>query len=691
MTTSTENVSAAPASRFDKLTELLTGSPTTPRAQRLQHHLKASRPRNAMLAVVLHACARFERGLLLSDLEARMLHVVRRANSNEDLKRFGRIYQALSSEQRSTFFPRQLAELPIDHSYTEAQFTADLKALVPELLKQPNFRKVDVSQLDADGRVPPDDAFHQAVEHYGHGMVHFTAATAAPEARQAQDSWATVRAVSFKCVRESSEWSNSCEPFFALAGSSDLGPETTYRSQIFGDTDVGDVSPFYADAFAFNGPFDKAVMVEVEIWEKDQGDGWDTLRNAMIEMSCACFSGACEMVVTGGLAPVAAVFALAGIVTAILAGVFGACNDDFQINQELTWDRAALLAASGTLVKVLYDPGGKAGAFEITFAISVSGVPNVRPTLPYPFPEPVVLVLADSAAAWASGVLSVYQPAKQIIGTFDGALMGMTSVLDVGFQTVVVEWPDTAVDVVSTIGVAAPGSCPVDIQVQSSGGPGARYQGWTGEGWADAPAILVNGTYWYRANVSRATTLYAKTYRQGEADASPFTLYAYLGPRDIPVAPSPPFPFPEVVTLVQAATPEGWGQAMLGADAPPHPEMGGTFDAATASMTSVVSTGLQSIVMKWEQGTAASAISILALVGSSASLVTPAISGNDQRSKYQGWDGTAWVDGPAVECKGVHWYRCVVTALGTFFAKTYRQSTTGVAPFTIHAFVAAPS
>jgi hypothetical protein len=362
-----------PVSRFEKLEELLTGTPEDRRSQRAQRHLKASRPRNTMLWLMLHTCARFDRRLPLSDLETRILQTLRRANGDDDLRQLGHIYQDLSPQQRATFFPDQLATLPIKRRYTQDDFREDLKTLVPELLKQPNFRKVDVSELDAEGRVPHNEAFQKATEQFGHSVIQFTAA-AGPEARQIEDQSAKIKAVSFQCVRESSEWSNSCEPFFALAGSSDLGSETTHRSQIFSDVDKGENHFFYDTAFAFDGPFDKSVMVEVEIWEKDQGDGWDAVSEAMHDMALACFSGACEMALT--FPPAAAVFALASLVSSILSHVFGSCNDDFQINQELTWDRNALLAAAGTNVKVLYDPGGSAGAFEITFAVSVSTDPG---------------------------------------------------------------------------------------------------------------------------------------------------------------------------------------------------------------------------------------------------------------------------------------------------------------------------
>lgn len=394
MTTS-ENISplnTASTARFDRLTELLTSTPVAPRVQQVQQRLRANRPYNAMLALVLHSCARFEQGLPLSDLESKMLLAVRRCNSEEELKQFGLIYQQLSAEQRAAVFPDRFASLPITQSYSQADFSEDLKTLVPQLLKQPNVRTVDVSQLDVDGRLPDDAAFRQATEQYGHGLIQFTAANA-PEAPQVEDQWratrrscpiaptAKIKLVSFTCQRESYEWSNSCEPFFGVGGSSDLVAQTTYRSQVFRDVDRGETHNFDRDAYAFDGPFDKAIMVEVEIWEKDQGDGWDSLSNALQQIGLACLEGACEVAIQSP--PAAAIVVLAGIAMSILAGVFGACHDDFQINQSVTWDENALWAVAGREVTVSYDPGGRPGAFDIKFGITASNQPFPTPGVYY--------------------------------------------------------------------------------------------------------------------------------------------------------------------------------------------------------------------------------------------------------------------------------------------------------------------
>jgi hypothetical protein len=95
---------AADAARFTRLAELFSPDPVEPRAQKVRQQLLRSRSRNGMLALLLHASARFTQGLPLSDLETNMLKIVRRCNNDDQIKQFGQIYQQLSAAQRSAFF-----------------------------------------------------------------------------------------------------------------------------------------------------------------------------------------------------------------------------------------------------------------------------------------------------------------------------------------------------------------------------------------------------------------------------------------------------------------------------------------------------------------------------------------------------------------------------------------------------------
>jgi len=341
----------------------------------------------------------------------------------------------------------------------------------------------------------------------------------------------------------------------------------------------------------------------------------------------------------------------------------------------------------GAVYQICYAVGMEDWCLDAT--VEAQGGPDVMPTPPYPFQDRVTAILTDTAEAWARSVLSLYKPSTSIQGHFDATKRSMTSVQEASLQSVVIEWADSAADVVSIIAVVGGGAAVVDIKIYTPDQPPLEYQGWNGTTWADGPATAQNDVYWYRARVTRAQTLYAKTYRQGEVGTLPFTLYAYVV-TELATAPTLPFPFPNADSLkpVLADSEDAWVRGVLGINKSAPNGLIGTFVEGTNSVSSEVNNSLQSIVVDWGEDCSVGAVSVLAVVGQGAPMVRAEAHSADGNSRYKGWNGTAWVEGVATPQNGVYWYRAVVPRARTWFAKSYLQQGVELsAPFSIFAYL----
>ena len=162
----------------------------------------------------------------------------------------------------------------------------------------------------------------------------------------------------------------------------------------------------------------------------------------------------------------------------------------------------------------------------------------------------------------------------------------MTSVEEASLQSVVIELADFAAEIVVSI-IAVVGGCGRRRYQDLYARPTAtQIPGLERATWADGPATAQNDVYWYRARVTRAQTLFAKTYRQGEVGTLPFTLYAYVV-TELATAPTLPFPFPDADSLkpVLADFEDAWVRGVLGINKSSPNGLIGTFVEGTNSVS----------------------------------------------------------------------------------------------------------
>lgn len=326
--------------RSDRIRELL-NSPLS--SSSVAKKICKSRPRNALLGVVFHACARFEQGLPLSDLEESILNRLGKILSDEELRENGLIYQAMAQANRTEMFPDEIASLPLESSYTEKEFGEYLRTIiVPELLLQPNIRIVDPKKV-ASGEIPnpeEDESFLMAMREYGHGSIAYYSPPTDLEARSTMSVKLTLDR--FKCTDESNEWSPSDEIFWAIASSSDLGYKNDYRSQVFDNVDAGDTIKFDTGAVLFQGSLDKALMYNIECWEEDLGTGYEKIADVMYDIADRCLE-TCQTLSDSHETELAmGVAALGSIVSSVLGAVFGSFENDLVKSREWAWNQEAL-------------------------------------------------------------------------------------------------------------------------------------------------------------------------------------------------------------------------------------------------------------------------------------------------------------------------------------------------------------
>jgi len=112
----------------------------------------------------------------------------------------------------------------------------------------------------------------------------------------------------------------------------------------------------------------------------------------------------------------------------------------------------------------------------------------------------------------------------------------------------------------------------------------------------------------------------------------------------------------------------------------------------TSTLVSQDETGekfYQTLLARWEDASNVGRVSILAVMGPAASTTEPQIELPAGALRYQGWSGSAWVDGPATPQNGVYWYRCMVTQASALHVRSLRQAEAFADAYLVYAYLSA--
>ena len=319
------------------------------RAAKKRSKLVANRHRNWLIAVTTLACAKAKANQSLSDLEQ---HIVKSLRSKEVGERLisamAHVHAVTPAAQKRLVFPDRFAELKTTDSISFSDLAKEAPDLVRQTLQGPNVRVLDIDAIHA-GRIrlreqmtlPP-----ASLDRYGSSVLRAVvadppAAGGTPMAGAAIANRYTIKASSFRCLEESSEWSDSDEVYW-LFGSVAKGFEMTNGTKTYNGVDAGEALNLENDEGCFWGmdcqphTFPEGDIGTVAtLIEHDEGDQSDVLEGWTI-----AFTSATGVLTAAGVtAWVAAVVAAVGAVGAFFIELLA---DDHIADASWTFNKASI-------------------------------------------------------------------------------------------------------------------------------------------------------------------------------------------------------------------------------------------------------------------------------------------------------------------------------------------------------------
>lgn len=193
--------------RLERLNASLSGTPRVRGEEsRGERRLRMNRSSNLLVGVLLHAAARQDEGLALTDLEQRLLKTATTLLPEKELPAFGQAYRDACARGPVAVLPEAITSRPMESGFSKADLKAALPALAEEICAQPNVQIIDVSKRD----MADSDEFAAALGEYGRGVTILTGPRPAADTQGVLNE-VRVRMEKFDCLKESGEISGSDE------------------------------------------------------------------------------------------------------------------------------------------------------------------------------------------------------------------------------------------------------------------------------------------------------------------------------------------------------------------------------------------------------------------------------------------------------------------------------------------------
>ncbi|MFF1498170.1 hypothetical protein [Streptomyces sp. NPDC058304] len=351
--------------RLERVTASLSGRPRVQGKESLgERRLRLNRASNLLVGVLLHAAARQDKGLPLTDLEQRLIKTATTLLPEKELPAFGQAYRDACARGPVPVLPEAITSRPLENGFSKADLKAALPALAKEICAQPNVQIIDVSKHNlADTETFDGQEFAAALGEYGRGVTILTGPRPAADTQGVLD--VRLRMTKFDCMRKSGEFSGSDEIFWAVGAGSDKQGKKSFVTREYGNVDVDDLPAEFdydynaGDTYAFIGPVDQHLSVEIQCWEADDSSGgfYNDLRGALKDFAEWAVDTSADMTEAGddetkkGAGWAALLGIAAGLINAILG--WATNDDDLVCERTLGFDRAALYA-----LRNLPDGGG---------------------------------------------------------------------------------------------------------------------------------------------------------------------------------------------------------------------------------------------------------------------------------------------------------------------------------------------
>ncbi|MDX3569306.1 hypothetical protein [Streptomyces sp. ID05-47C] len=338
--------------RLERLNASLAGTTRVQgKESRGERRLRMNRASNLLAGVLLHAAARQDKGLPLTDLEQRVLKTAAVVLPENELLAFGQAYRDACARGPVAFLPEGISSRPLEKGYSKADLKAELPALAAENCAQPNVQIIDVSKADLAGSETFDsEEFTTALGEYGRGITILTGPAPAADAQGVLN--VRLRMMKFYCVEESGEVGRD-EIYWGVSAGSDKQAKKSFTTREYGATSTGDWHEFdynynAGTTYVFIGPVDQHLSTEIECWEADHSSGgfYNDLRAALKDFAEWAVDASADMSQAGSDTDRAAGWAaLLGIAAGLLNAILGwiTNDDDLVCERTLGFDRAALI------------------------------------------------------------------------------------------------------------------------------------------------------------------------------------------------------------------------------------------------------------------------------------------------------------------------------------------------------------
>ncbi|WP_331738872.1 hypothetical protein [Streptomyces sp. NBC_01276] len=241
---------------------------------------------NLLTGVWLHAAARAEQGLELTELELSILAPVQGVLSEEEVGAVGRVYrEERGGDGLAAVLPQAVTSRSLSQGFSLEEYKAALTELLPQIAAMPNVAVVDRAKLAAGENVDSPE-FTAALARHRYGVTGFTAPSDGDAAVGTQENTRPFYAVlewdRFICIEPAGDQGGGRDEIYWTASANTQGYGATSRTGeaggvtrgntywIHGDHQTGDKAFFRT---AFNG----CGSVVITCWEADQSNAeWYT-------------------------------------------------------------------------------------------------------------------------------------------------------------------------------------------------------------------------------------------------------------------------------------------------------------------------------------------------------------------------------------------------------------------------------
>ncbi len=220
---------------------------------------------NVLVGTALHAAARFELGLRLTELEQRLTDQLTALLGEDTVEEFGRIYREPATQAAiRALFPPVVAERPLGEGINAEHLHEWAVSARKEITALPSMRQLTVRQLGEGAFTGGEEAVVVTAPPVPGSFMGEVGAGTAYEVR--------IRLVKFRCDREP-DGAGKAGVFWGAGAGSDLHAQTVVLTPEPFEVQTGTVKDFAPGVHLFKGPARAFVAGHLQCWQPGDSAG----------------------------------------------------------------------------------------------------------------------------------------------------------------------------------------------------------------------------------------------------------------------------------------------------------------------------------------------------------------------------------------------------------------------------------